>query len=87
MTKRLNEGFQPEDGHRCATSPDEFNMAAEILEAGGSFQQAIEVLTPQHLTSLFHVEKRPPQAMLLDHKREDQIKILRAEAAKIEGES
>jgi len=87
MTRALNEGFQREDGHCSASSPDEFIMAAEILEAGGTFEQAMAMLTPQHLTSLFHVEKRPPQAMLLDHKRDDQIKILRAEAAKLEDQS
>lgn len=86
MTKRLNEGFVAEESHREATTPEEFLQAAEILEAGGTFQQAIDMLSPQHLTSLFHVEHRPPLAMLMDRTRKEQIEVLRDLAAKLDPE-
>lgn len=80
---KLNEGFRPEDRHQSATSPDEFEQAADILEAGGTLEQAIAMLTPQHLTTLFHVEHRPPQAILRDRSKKEQIELLRGEAEKL----
>lgn len=86
MSQTAQIPFRKETSHQAATSPDEFIYAAEILEAGGTWDQMKSVLTAQHLTSLFYVQNRPPMPMLMDAGSKEAAKILRAEAAKLESE-
>lgn len=83
----LNEGFRPYRRHLTAFDAQPFLEAAEILETGGSLDQAMAVLTPQHLTSLFYVERRPPGAILSSAGKVRGAAILRQCAAELTAEA
>lgn len=81
----LNEGFRPYRKHQCAIDAEPFIEAALVLETGGTIQQALAKLSAQHRTSLFHVEQRPPSAILFDAGKHGAAAILRACARELTG--
>lgn len=81
---RLNEGFRRYTEHQCAVDARPFIKAAQILEDGGSIAEAYGALPPQHRTSIFHVESRPPLSILIDRGRDGAAQLLRECAAEIE---
>lgn len=82
----LNEGFRPYRKHQCAIDAEPFIEAALVLETGGTVEQALTKLSHQHRTSLFHVERRPPCAILVDAGRAKGAEILRGCARQLAGE-
>lgn len=76
--------FVKNEAHVNATDPAAFGEAAAVLEAGGSVEDAMSLLTAQHRTTLFHVEKRPPLPMLASKTPHDAATILRRCADKLE---
>lgn len=79
-----SERFTRYDGHLSATDPAPFREAADFIEGGGSVAGALELLTPQHRTALFHIEKRPPLPMLAAKTPHEAAETLRQCADEIE---
>ena len=79
-----SERFTRYDGHLSATDPAPFREAADFIEGGGSVAGALELLTPNHRTTLFHVEKRPPLPMLVAKTPREAAETLRQCADELE---